>query len=286
MSTLVAPPSARDLFYAARDLAKAGQPVFPCRPGGSKAKAPLTRKGVYDATTDQAKIKGWWKQYGNAAIGIPTGIVYDVLDVDVKREHDGRVHLPYLQRMGLLNGCKRVARTPSGGFHLYFKKATGLTNKASATLGLDVRSHGGYVLAAPSYIETDEYEGVYVDQGETEDSNDDPLMWDLIASALRPVDLVSKKPVDLLPSERRASIGALREWVSIREPGERNNALHWAVCRCIDNNINPHELVDAAVLSGLAEDEVLLTINSAMRRAGLIEEEMDSEMEAMFPALD
>lgn len=276
-------PSANAMFRAAQSIIRTGQPVFPCKVFGEKAKAPFIKYGLNAASTDLAQVKQWWSEHRGAAIGIPTGIKWDVLDVDVKDDRDGRVHLPYLQRLGLLNGCQKVAQTPSGGWHLYFHAAPGLTNRASATLGLDVRAKGGYVLAPPSYIETPDYSGPYVDHGDTTNSTAEPLYWDLIVSSLHPLDSVTKKPIPILPSERRASLAALREWVSIREAGERNNALHWAVCRCIDSNLDPHELVEPAVLSGLTEDEVLLTIDSALRRAGLKAEEMDSEAEAMFP---
>lgn len=280
-------PSAKDLYRAEREYLKQGQPVFPCRAvdldDRRKAKAPLIPRGLLAASRNLDEVKAWRRNHRTAAIGIPTGILWDVLDVDVKRDEDGRVHLPYLQRLGLLNGCQRVVRTPSGGWHLYFKAAAGLTNRASASLGLDVRAKGGYVLAPPSYIKTDEYEGVYEDHGEPDNHTDEPLLWDLIVSSLAPVDADTRQPVSLLPSERRASIAALREWVSIRQAGERNNALHWAVCRCIDNNIDPNELVEAALLSGLTEAEVDLTISAALRRAGLKAEEMDTEAEALFP---
>lgn len=285
-------PTAKELSRAARGLAKSGQPVFPCRPvhldEKRKAKAPLIAGGLNSATLDKARIKDWWAKWPDAAIGIPTGIVWDVLDVDIKGEADGRVHLPYLQRLGLLDGCKKVAQTPSGGWHLYFPAAQGLTNKASATLGLDVRAKGGYVLAPPSWIDQwndpgAEYAGAYVDHGETTGSTDDPLLWDLIVSALQPIDASTRKPIPLLPSERKASIASLREWVANRQSGERNNALHWAVCRCIDNNIDPYELMEAALLTGLSEAEIRLTMDSALRRAGLRAEDMDTEAEALFP---
>lgn len=279
----IAVPSPNDLYHAAQGLIREGQPVFPCRPAGEKAKAPLTRNGLKDATTDRAAVKRWWQRQGDAAIGIPTGIIYDVLDVDVKNAVDGRVHLPFLQRIGLLNGCVKVAKTPSGGWHLYFPAARGLTNRASATLGLDVRALGGYVIAAPSFIETQGYSGTYADLGPTTGSDGSHLMWDLIVSALSPINKENNKAVQLLPSERRASVAALREWMSQRAAGERNNALHWAVCRCIDNGIDPHEMAEPALLAGLGEAETMLTINSALKRAGLTAEELDSEAEALFP---
>jgi hypothetical protein len=280
----VSAPSANTLFRAAQDFVREGQPVFPCKTQGDRAKAPYTRNGLKDATCDLTQIKQWWRTRGDAALGIPTGIVWDVLDVDIKDTADGRVHLPMLQRLGLLNGCQKVVRTPSGGWHLYFHTTKGLTNKArGATLGLDVRGLGGYVLAPPSYIETPEYSGFYEDVGPTTGATSDPLHWDLVVSSIMPIDTDSNKPVMVLPSERRASLAALREWVSALESGERNNGLHWAVCRCIDNGLDPHELVEPAILSGLGEPEILLTISSALKRAGVTADDLETEGEALFP---
>jgi hypothetical protein len=288
----VSAPDPNVLYKAARRLAREGNPVFPCRPvdvGERSAKSPLTRNGFKDGSTDRDQIKAWWRAHGSAAIGFATGHVWDVLDVDIKKNADGRVHLPMLQRLGLLNGCKRVVRTPSGGWHLYFLAYPGLTNKArGATLGLDVRGLGGYVLAPPSWIRTrntegEVYEGSYEEVGATTGGTDDPLMWDLIVSALEPRDTQTRKPIHLLPSERRASLAALREWVSILAKGERNNGLFWAVSRCIEAGIDPHELVEPALLTGLGEEEILRTVDSALLRAGLAAEELDTEAEAMFP---
>jgi hypothetical protein len=278
----VSAPDAALLYREAQTLVRLGQPVFPCKSKGEKAKAPMTKNGLHDATLDVGRIKSWLRTHRDAALGIPTGIVWDVLDVDVKREEDGRVHLPYLHRLGLLNGCQRVVRTPSGGWHLYFKAAPGLTNKTRAGLGLDVRAKGGYVLAPPSFIETPDYAGSYEDMGPTEESTDEPLLFDLIQSTLAPINKETNKPVALLGYERSASIASLRGWLSERQTGERNNALHWAVCRCIDNGIDPNELVEVALMLGLAESEVDLTISSALRRAGVAADDLASEAEALF----
>ena len=277
-------PTTKELYRAALSLAETGQPVFPCRAsGGEKAKRPLVKwKDL--ASTDPAQIKAWWSQYRGAAIGIPTGVKWDVLDVDVKNGSDGTVHLQTLYTLGLLDGCKRVARTPSGGWHLYFKAAPNLnTNKANAALGLDVRAAGGYVIAPPSYVDVGEYEGSYTDEGATIDSTDDPLFWTLVEGALAPTDSKTKEPIALLPSERRGSTAALREWLSNRKPGERNPSLYWAVCRCIDNGIDPHEMIEAALFTGLSEDEILLTIGSALKRAGVKRSELVGEAESLFP---
>jgi Bifunctional DNA primase/polymerase, N-terminal len=62
------------------------QPVFPCYPTGvdeeRKAKAPTIRWRE-QASTDPRAIRGWWRKWPYA-IGLPTGLVYDVLDIDNK----------------------------------------------------------------------------------------------------------------------------------------------------------------------------------------------------------
>lgn len=288
-------PSNKELFARACELAASGQPVFPCRREGGptragyrEAKTPLTRRGFLDASTDVETIRTWWRANPRSAIGIPTGIKWDVLDVDTKAEVDGRQHLPRLLHLGLLNGCKRLVRTPSGGYHLYFKSsdATTVKNTTGADLGLDVRGSGGYVLADPSWITTDSYAGSYEEITGLVDGNDDPLLWNAIRSALAPVNTNTNKPILLLPSEKRANVASLREFVTTLRPGERNNGLYWAICRCIESGIDPHELIEPALLIGLSEDEVSLSVDAALRRAGLGSAELMSEAEALFPETD
>jgi hypothetical protein len=243
-----------------------------------------------NATTARATIKRWWTKFPDAAIGIPTGIKYDVLDVDT-RNHDGRLHLVTLSNLGLLAGCKRVVKTPSGGFHLYFNPNPMLTNKTrGGSTGLDVRAKGGYVIAPPSYIiETEKgYEGAYEDLGATSNSTDQVLQWDLILNEITPLDSVTKREIELPPRGQWRSIAGLKNTVAKATEGERNNILYWAVNRCIENGFDPHELMEAASLSGLGEEEVLNTINSALLRTGARVEELTAveeglDVEAMFP---
>lgn len=280
----VTAPSANDLFRECQRLVRLGQPVFPCFTQGEKAKRPMTKNGWKDASLDVDQIKRWWRNHRDAAIGIPTGILWDVLDVDIKNGVDGRKHIYGLQQLGYLNGCRFVVRTPGGGLHLYFDATPSLTNKGRAgTMGLDVRAKGGYVLAPPSWISTPEYSGAYENTGPTEGGNHAPLLWDGILANLCPTNEDTNKPITLLPSERRASVAHLREWVTTLVKGERNNGFHWAVSRCIENGIDPNELMEVALLIGLGEEEVGKTINSALTRAGVLVEELDSEAEAMFP---
>lgn len=127
------------LWYAAH-----GQPVFPCRPEG---KAPLTRHGFTDATTDPAVIRAWWKAAPLANIGLPTGVLFDVIDID---RPEGLVRF-YEKHMdpGDSPPVRAISLTPHGR-HLFFDAQPEARNKAGLLPGVDVRALGGYVVAPPS----------------------------------------------------------------------------------------------------------------------------------------
>ena len=77
---------------------------------------------------------------------------FDALDVD--RQHGGIVALAGLiDRFGPLPETSRQ-QTPSGGFHLLFRHQPGLKNRSggqgSAPLGLDCRTSGAMIKAAPT----------------------------------------------------------------------------------------------------------------------------------------
>jgi hypothetical protein len=133
---------ADELLIAALDLAGAGRPVFPCRPG---AKAPLTRRGHLDATTDERKVRFWWTEcWPGANIGVPTGNGVAVIDVDP----GGELWADTVLDEGPLTLTVRTAR---GGLHLYYMVGVAVPNSASKLADhVDVRGDGGYVLVPPS----------------------------------------------------------------------------------------------------------------------------------------
>ncbi|HNQ64719.1 MAG TPA: bifunctional DNA primase/polymerase [Smithella sp.] len=98
------------------------------------------------ASSDE--IKAWWSKWPNAMIGIVTGQISGlfVVDCDTQKGFD--------TVQELLPDSLEIptARTPRGGWHLYFQYPTdsGLTVQAAIMPGVDIRGEGGYIIAAPS----------------------------------------------------------------------------------------------------------------------------------------
>lgn len=148
----------------ALSYAAAGFPVLPChwstegvcscgdRACKSVGKHPRTKKGSKDATTTEAQIRLWWSNWPDASVGIATGSKAGIFVVDIDRgeERDGFL---WLGAVGDELPDTPKAVTPSGGVHLFFKYPSERSVKQSSDQlcrGVDVRSEGGYVVAAPS----------------------------------------------------------------------------------------------------------------------------------------
>jgi hypothetical protein len=108
-------------------------------------KHPLTPHGLKDATRDPGQLARWWRRWPRANIGLVTGELADVLDIDgpagwaalrrLAADHDLRLDGP-------------LAETGSG-WHLYLA-LTGSANRAGLLEQVDWRGRGGYVVAPPS----------------------------------------------------------------------------------------------------------------------------------------
>ena len=104
LAALIRVDRSPSLAVAARSLAAAGVPVFPCVVEG---KRPLTRRGFLDASSDPARVAAWWSRTPSANIGIPTGAASGVVvvDVDVHGPHDGRAAFQRATDAGLVDGA-------------------------------------------------------------------------------------------------------------------------------------------------------------------------------------
>ena len=142
---LLAAAHARDTLSAAGILVGNGLPVFPCLP----TKAPYTPHGFKDASSDPDVIAGWWDQWPNALIGLPTGITSGLVVVDVDVKH-GRNGFLALRDRDL--GCTFATETPSGGMHFFYRHPGAVVKNSTSKLadGVDVRGDGGYVIFPPS----------------------------------------------------------------------------------------------------------------------------------------
>lgn len=144
LARLTAPDA---LTNAARWYASNGIAVFPLKTG---EKRPGTAHGFKDATTDLTTITTWWADTPQANIGLPTGLRFDVVDIDPP---DGFTSLGELKAEGLIPEPLAYAHTPRGGMHIYVPPS-GMGNGAGVLPGIDLRGQGGYVVAPPSRTDT------------------------------------------------------------------------------------------------------------------------------------
>ena len=252
LAALIRADGAPSLAVAARSLASAGVPLFPCLPEG---KRPLTRRGFLDASSDAAQVAAWWSRTPNANVGIPTGAASGVVvvDVDVHGPHDGRAGYQRATDAGLVDGAGLLVRTPTGGAHVYFPATPGSEQRSwqAATAGVDFRGDGGYIIAPPSRRTIDGTLRRYE-------------ITDLAAHSVGPVDAARLRDfLDPRPAAPARADGAtvvvdaerLASWVASRGEGERNRGLFWAACRLAENGTPPADalgaLGPAAVQAGL-----------------------------------
>lgn len=152
--------SQSDLHEAARAYAEHGWPVFPLKP---RDKRPATENGFKDATTNLTQIDRWWSAHPGYNIGLPTGLAFDVLDLDgeiaLERARAFPDFPPGYRHPGPVSLTGR-------GWHLLFAP-TGRKNGANllrpphdhipndctfpnCESKIDFRGTGGYIAAPPS----------------------------------------------------------------------------------------------------------------------------------------
>ena len=123
--------------------------VFICKAQG---KAPATRRGFKDATTDRNFIRAWFHKIPNGNVAIATGIISGLLVLDVDPRSGGTESLERLiETHGPLPPTP-TAHTGGDGYHFLFAHPGGHIPCSTSKLapGLDIKSDGGYIIAAPS----------------------------------------------------------------------------------------------------------------------------------------
>src|SRR6516225_4992675 len=94
-------------------LAARGLPVFPCAPD----KSPLTAHGFKDASTDADRIRAAWPKHDATLIGVPTGIRFVAVDLDLQYDSAR----DWYEAIKIRLPITREHYTRSGGRHLLFQ---------------------------------------------------------------------------------------------------------------------------------------------------------------------
>jgi hypothetical protein len=122
-----------------------GWPVFPLN-----GKQPLVSHGHREATTDEAQIREWLARWPNANIGVPTGLLFWVLDMDPRHNGDESLRALIYKYGALPRTLQQM--TGGGGRHYLFALPDQMEIRSITGLlpGLDVKGIGGYIVVAPS----------------------------------------------------------------------------------------------------------------------------------------
>jgi len=99
------------------------------------------------ASTDPARVQGWWRRWPDTNVGLATGRRFDVLDLDGAQ---GVEALRAVLSIAPWEHPGPVARSGAGGWHLLYAP-TGLGNRVGLLPGVDWRGRGGLIVAPPSW---------------------------------------------------------------------------------------------------------------------------------------
>lgn len=260
---------------AALRYAEAGLPVLPlhtplpragCSCGGCDrpGKHPRLPHGLTGASTDARLIEAWWRRWPGANIGLRTGEVADVCDIDSTA---GLRELVRLAGARVLAGP--LVRTGSGGWHVWFAP-TGVGNRVRVLPDVDWRGVGGYVVAPPSrHASGARYRWLRGLAGGVPPCP--PALRELLT---RPVPAVPAVPVVVRFGDRyaRAALAKESERVAEAVVGERNDRLNraaFALGRLVAGGLlTEREVTDAlawaAREAGLGRAETHRTIRSGL----------------------
>jgi hypothetical protein len=231
-------------------LADVGVAVFPCAP----SKAPLTRHGYKDASTDPVQIKEWWHQLPSALIGVPCGKHFVVIDCDLQHAEAqtwyGRANLP----------LTRVHATRSGGRHLLFCP----DDRVGCTQGklwehVDTRGNGGFIIWWPATDLEVLHRDVLAE------------IPDWLAKKLNPPVRAYEPLGNIKVHSAGRKLDGIIRTIATAKQGERNGTLFWGACRLSElvsqKIISPGDAFglacEAGRRAGLSQVEAARTVKSA-----------------------
>jgi len=133
-----------DIYKSACWFIDRGYSVIPVRKSNKRSLVKWTE--FQSRTPTHEEIKRWWDEWPDANIALVTGKLSGITVVDIDTE-EGHANLnEFLPETFLAP----TTRTPSGGWHYFFKYRPGLKNTARVIEGTDIRTDGGYAIIPPS----------------------------------------------------------------------------------------------------------------------------------------
>jgi Bifunctional DNA primase/polymerase, N-terminal len=239
------------MIIRALDLAKR-LPVFPC----DNDKSPFIAGGFKNASTDPDVIRRWWMRWPNALIGVPTGIKFCVVDVDLQhpeaQEWYGRTNLP----------VTRTHTTRSGGRHLLFLPH----DEFRCSVGkiwkhVDTRGLGGYIIWWPA----EELEALH--------TRTLAYVPGWIIAKLNPPPPPPPSSTPLTGEQAQHKLAGIIRTIAGASVGERNHITFWGACRLAEmvaeNTISQVEAInlaiEAAARAGLSHHEARRSAASAFK---------------------
>lgn len=108
--------------------------------------------GFLDATTDPDRLHRWWEASPSDNVGLATGHLFDVVDIDGPVGQKARAER-WDDIFGQVDAdsIAKVLTPRPGGMHIWVPP-TGDGSSGDVIVGIDYRGTGGYVLAPPSVI--------------------------------------------------------------------------------------------------------------------------------------
>ena len=265
------------MLGAALAYARHGIPVLPVhtpvrgggcscgRPGCDRpGKHPRVRHGLTEATVEPDRLEMWWSRWPQANVGLRTGVVMDVADVDSAEGWHGLQHL----LGGSLPAGPQV-RTGSG-WHFWFAPL-GWGNRVALLPGVDWRGAGGYVLAPPSlHAAGSRYAWLRGPGAELPTAP--PALRELVAGPAATAWPHARMRIEHPARYAAVALEAESRRVAQAVPGTRNDTLNraaFALGRLVGAGLLgelavTYELTTAARRAGLGRAETIRTIRSGL----------------------
>lgn len=147
------------ILNLALQYAEKGYKIFPVQEDG---KVPATKNGFQDSTTSVEEIERWWNANPNYNVGLPmalNGLV--AIDIDMHGDTNG---FDVLEACIISSGLSALpstveAITANEGKHKIYKAPENFKPVSQLAKGVDVK-YNGYILVAPSKIDSKQYEWV------------------------------------------------------------------------------------------------------------------------------